>query len=182
MVTDGACVAYSTSKLIALNPSILLTNPLASLSTCKNIASVSTNFDIIGYNLTTSVTITAPSNFEIASILDGAYSSNLTLTNTSTISQTIYVRLSASATTGLITGTIAASSAEATDVSITLSGTVNLLPTISIVGNQTNVDLVSVTASGGSSYDWSDGSSKSTATNTFDASGLYSLSVTDANG
>jgi hypothetical protein len=41
---------------------------------------------------------------------------------------------------------------------------------------------VSLTASGGTTYAWSDGSAPSSATNTFDASGSYVLSVTDANG
>jgi len=55
------------------------------------------------------------------------------------------------------------------------------LPTINISGATTNVDLVSLTASGGSSYSWSGGTLTNTASNTFDASGLYSLSVTDVN-
>jgi hypothetical protein len=53
---------------------------------------------------------------------------------------------------------------------------------IGISGSTTTTDLVTLTASGGSTYAWSDGSATSSATNTFDASGLYSLTVTDAYG
>ena len=60
--------------------------------------------------------------------------------------------------------------------------TVNSLPNIGISGNTTDVELVTLTASGGNTYAWSDGSSISSTTNTFDASGLYSLTVTGANG
>ena len=68
------------------------------------------------------------------------------------------------------------------DGSATGAITVNELPDISISGNQSDVDLVSLTASGGNTYAWSGGSSTSNAINTFDASGLYALTVTDANG
>ena len=59
--------------------------------------------------------------------------------------------------------------------------TVNALPNITISGTTTNVELVTLTGIGGATYAWSGGSSKNTASNTFDASGLYSLLVTDAN-
>jgi len=80
-------------------------------------------------------------------------------------------------TTYTVTGTTAGCSNIANKNLIVYS-----LPNIGISGSRTNVDLVSLTATGGSTYAWSDGSSISTASNTFDASGLYSLSVTDANG
>jgi len=87
-----------------------------------------------------------------------------------------------SLTAGNKTGTITATSSGTTAATTTVSGTVNALPNIGISGTTTNVDLVSLTASGGSTYAWSDGSSTNTASNTFDASGLYALTVTDANG
>jgi gliding motility-associated-like protein len=52
---------------------------------------------------------------------------------------------------------------------------------VNIAGNPQNCDSVSLTASGGSSYSWSGGTSPKTATNTFTASGTYFLTVTDAN-
>ena len=159
-----------------------ITTPLGSLTSCLGTESTPTTFGVSGSGLTASVTISAPSNFEISTSSGGTYSSSFTLTNSSTVSQTLYVRLNSLATVGSKTGTITATSTGASDVTTTISGTVNALQNISISGSTTNVDLVSLTASGGITYAWSDGSSTSSATNTFDASGLYSISVTDANG
>ena len=163
-------------------PTVSISAPLGSLTSCLGTESTPTTFGVSGSGLTASITISAPSNFEVSTSSGGTYSSSLTLTNTSTISQTVYVRLNSSATAGSKTGNITATSTGVTDVTTTVSGTVNALPNISISGTTTNPELVSLTASGGSTYSWSDGSSTSTASNTFDASGLYSLSVTDANG
>ena len=162
--------------------SINLTSPLATLTSCLGTASSPTTFGVTGSGLIASITISAPSNFEVSTSSGGTYSSSLTLTNTSTVSQTLYLRLNSSATAGSKTGNITATSTGVTDVTTTVSGTVNALPNISISGTTTNPELVSLTASGGSTYSWSDGSSTSTASNTFDASGLYSLSVTDTYG
>ena len=184
VTSGGGCVAYSTSTFIVINPYITISNPLATLTSCYGTSSTPSTFGVTGSNLTASVTISAPSNFEVSTSSVGTYSSSLTLTNTSTVSQTLYIRLNSSATVGSKIGTITATSTDATDVITTISGTVNSLPNIGISGTTTNPELVSLTAtaSEGSTYAWSDGSSTSTASNTFDASGLYSLSVTDANG
>jgi uncharacterized protein (TIGR02145 family) len=162
--------------------SINLSSPIATLSSCLGTASSNTTFGVTGAGLTASITISAPSDFEISTSSGGTYSSSLTLTNTSTVSQTLYVRLNSSATAGSKTGNITATSTGVTDVTTTVSGTVNAHPNIGISVTTTDVDLVSLTASGGSTYTWSDGSSTSSSTNSFDASGLYSLSVTDAIG
>ena len=182
VVTDGACVAYSTSSFISVNPNLIITSPIATLTSCLGTASSNTTFGVTGSNLTASVTITAPSNFEISTNSGGTYSSSITLTNLSTVSQTVYLRLNQSATAGSKTGTITATSTGASDATTYVSGTVNSLPNIGISGTTTDVELVTLTASGGSTYTWSDGSSTSSATNTFDASGSYTLTVTDAFG
>jgi len=163
-------------------PTISISAPSASLTTCKGTTSNPTSFSVNGSNLTASVTISAPSNFEISTSSGGSYSSSLTLTNTSTVSETLYVRLNSSATAGSKSGTITATSTDASDATTTVSGTVYELPVITISGTTTDIDLVSLTTSGGTTYAWSDGSSITSTTNTFDASGLYALTVTDANG
>jgi hypothetical protein len=53
---------------------------------------------------------------------------------------------------------------------------------VSISGTTTDYDLVSLTASGGTSYSWDGGNSPSTAANTFDDSGTYTVTVTDGSG
>ena len=54
------------------------------------------------------------------------------MTNTSTVSQTLYVRLNSFATAGDKTGTVTATSTGASDVTTTVSGTVKALPILSV--------------------------------------------------
>jgi hypothetical protein len=177
-------VETNQNQYFSIYETISITAPIATLTSCLGIASSPTTFGVTGAGLTASVTISAPSNFEISTSSGGTYSSSLTLTNTNTISQTLYVRLNSSATAGAKTGNITATSTGVTDVTTTVSGTVNVLPNISFSGSITNVELVSLTANAfeGAGYSWSGGTSTNTVSNTFDASGLYSLAVSDING
>src|SRR5690606_1838801 len=58
-----------------------------------------------------------------------------------------------------------------------LKVTVNPPPTITITGNTRSIDSVTLTASGGTSFLWSGGTSKTTAQNTFTTSGTYTVTV-----
>lgn len=53
-------------------------------------------------------------------------------------------------------------------------------PNVSITGNTTNIDLVSLTASGADTYSWSGGSTTNTASNTFSQTGTYTLTTTNS--
>jgi len=118
-------------SIIASN-NLSLSMPTATLTSCYGSSSITpATFGVIGSGLTASVTISAPSDFEISTIPSGTYTSSLTLTNTSTVSETLYIRLNSFATVGSITGTITATSSSTT-ASTTVSGTVNAIPTISI--------------------------------------------------
>jgi hypothetical protein len=108
-----------------------ITSPIASLTSCFGVSSTPTTFGVTGSNLTASVTITAPSKFEISRTQGGSYSSSLTLDYNSTVSETLYVRMNSSATEGVNTGTISATSTGATDATTTVSGTVLAKPTLS---------------------------------------------------
>ena len=114
-----------------ISPILSVSLPNATLTTCLGSSSLHTTFDVTGSVLTASVTISAPSNFEISTSSGGTYSSSLTLTNTSTVSQTLYVRLNSSASVGDKTGTITATSTGASDVTTTVSGTILANPTLS---------------------------------------------------
>jgi hypothetical protein len=114
-------------------PSLSVIAPLATLTSCSGASSTNPiTFGVSGSGLTESVTITAPSDFEISTDPGGTYSSSLTLTNTSSVSETIYVRLTSSATVGTISGSITATSSSTT-ATTTVSGTVNAIPSISII-------------------------------------------------
>jgi len=60
--------------------------------------------------------------------------------------------------------------------------TVNLSPTASISGTATSCNIVSLTASGGSTYSWNGGNATTSATNTFNSSNNYIVTVTDGIG
>lgn len=51
-----------------------------------------------------------------------------------------------------------------------------------ITGNTTGCNTVTLTASGGVSYQWDGGNTPNQASNTFTASGTYNVTITDANG
>jgi gliding motility-associated-like protein len=56
------------------------------------------------------------------------------------------------------------------------------MPTVTITETRINCTTSSLTATGGTSYQWNGGSTPTQATNTFTTSGTYSVTVTNANG
>ena len=163
----GSAEVSITSLLTPQGSSInlLLTNPIATLTSCLGSSSSHTTFGVTGSGLTASVTISAPTDFEISATPEGTYTSSLTLTNRTNVSETLYVRLNSSATAGGKTGTITATSTGAS-ATTSVSGTVNAIPTIAITetdasGSSNNDSkvciggLATLTASGGDTYLWS---------------------------
>ena len=60
---------------------------------------------------------------------------------------------------------------------------VSFLPSLAdVTGNKTGCNMVTLTATGGITYQWNGGNTPHQATNTFTTSGNYSVIVTDANG
>ena len=81
-------------------------------------------------------------------------------------------------------GNFISASVGCTGVPTTFTITVNPTPNIETLGADTSIDYnpVSLTATGGSTYIWSGGSSRQTATDTFACSGTYVVTVTGSNG
>jgi hypothetical protein len=124
---DGALFCGETPS-----SSLIINDPSATLTTCLGVASSAVSFGVTGSGLTASVTITAPSNYEIASTINGTYATSLVLDVTSgTVSRTLFARLTASAITGTQTGTITASSTGASNATTTITGTVHSHPVLS---------------------------------------------------
>ncbi|WP_158276135.1 T9SS type A sorting domain-containing protein [Brumimicrobium oceani] len=82
------------------------------------------SFNVEGYNLTGDITVTAPTNFELATNLGGPYTSSVTITNsTGTIAPyEVYVRLNGPTINLAQAGDIIISSNGATDRLISLQG------------------------------------------------------------
>jgi hypothetical protein len=116
-----------------LDPELSLFSPSVTLtSSCTIIGPSSpTSFDLTGSNLSSIVTISAPTGFEISTIFNSNFLSSLSLTPSSgTISSTLYIRLINAAANG-ISGTIAASSAGVTTQTATVSSTIVAPPSFS---------------------------------------------------
>ncbi|MES2279444.1 MAG: MBG domain-containing protein [Bacteroidota bacterium] len=124
----GSNVAYLTTagtdnpkNISIINPvTLTATGTLAAVNTTYGTASATpTIFAVTGGNLTTDISVTAPTGFEISTTSGGTYSSTLTLTQSAgTYSGTVYVRLAANATAGAHSGNITLSSTGATDATI----------------------------------------------------------------
>jgi len=182
----------SDGNFVFTPPSISISNPTASLTSCYgSVSSSPTTFIVTGSDLTGNITVTAPSDFEISS--GGAYSTSLILTKTATntVNQTLNVRLKDSPSSGAKSGTITATSTGATAVTTTVNGTVNALPTVTVTkaetsGTTSNDAIIcsgaSITLSGvgASSYVWNNGitNGSSFAPSTTTA---YTVTGTDGN-
>ncbi|WP_158267463.1 T9SS type A sorting domain-containing protein [Adhaeribacter arboris] len=107
----GITKNVSVSGTVSPQPTITV-NPtsLAGFNTVKNQASAAKTYTVTATNLAAGVTgtVTAPTNFEVRLPNTGSFVSTLTLTqsSTGTISRTLEVRLKATTTTGIVTGTI----------------------------------------------------------------------------
>ena len=104
-------------------PGITLTGPLVAFSTCEGTPSAEQSFTISGVDLTTDVLVTPPSGFEVSLTSGGPFTPTIQLTPTGgAVSATVYIRLSGALPVGPGT-TITASSAGATDATLTATGT-----------------------------------------------------------
>lgn len=141
---------FSITLTASTNPGINTTGSLTPFSTESGTASAAQTFNATGANLTQNITVTAPTDLEVAT--DGA-----TFGDTATITQsggsasgTVSVRIKAAATAGAKSGNIVLSSAGATDVNVPVSGTVTAagaavvsLSTTSISNLSTSVGVAS---------------------------------------
>ena len=113
-----------TYCLPGAEPTINTSGTLTAFNTETGVPSAAQTYTVSGSNLTTGISITAPTGFELST--DGSsYSSNLTLAQSggSVEATTIYVRLN-SATEGTFSGNITHTSGSATQVDVPVSGVV----------------------------------------------------------
>ncbi len=164
---------------------VVATSTLTAFAGCSGSASASQSFTVSGSALTANLVVTAPTGYEVSTTAGSGYASSVTLTPASGMvaSTTIFVRLAATAT-GSPSGNITVASTGATTQSVAVSGTVNALPTATITaGGPTTFcqgGSVTLTASAGSSYLWSNGAT--TQSTTVSASGSYTVQVTYSAG
>lgn len=99
------------------------------------------SLNVEGFNLTADVVVTAPTDFEVATTLNGTYSSTVTLPNSggSVASTKVYVRLNGATQNLSQSGDLVVSTTGASDVNVALSGE-SLTYEVSTIGDVTGVD------------------------------------------
>ena len=126
----------------ATTPAIIAGAATGTITACAGSPSASPNiqqFTVSGSNLTGNIIATAPAGFEVSLNSATGYSNNVTLVqNGGTVNNTIvYVRSAASAPAGNISGNVVLSSTGAISQDVAVNGSVNALPTVNAVANQT---------------------------------------------
>jgi len=116
----------STIQITVTAGTLSITNPASAYTTTYGTATAGQSITVTGSGLTAgNVTVTAPTGFELSTTSNGTYTSSLTLTSTTTINQTIFLRLAANAAAG----SYASKSVTATQGSITGS---DVIPTSTV--------------------------------------------------
>jgi hypothetical protein len=142
---------------------------LSAFNSCIASASSAQSFTFSGTILSSTVTVTAPNGFEVATSQNGTYAASQVFSfgSSSVPSTTVWVRAKSTATNGL-SGNVTVASTGATTQNVAVSVTVNALPTITVSPSSSTIvtgSSVTLTASGASTYSWSPSASLS-ASNT----------------
>jgi predicted RNA-binding protein with TRAM domain len=129
--TSTAATFPTFSISVSTSPTINSSGTLSAVNTTYGTASASpTSYSVSANQLTTNLTISAPSGFEISTSIGSGYNTTLTITPDAcgTISTTtIYVRLAATTVPGNYSGNILMSSTGAINVNVaTVSSTVSV--------------------------------------------------------
>ncbi len=125
---------------------ITLTGTLTAFSSCISTPSSPQNFTVSGTNLVGNISLAAPTGYELSTSATGTYSSSIALTPASgtVANTTIFVRLNR-ATLGSIPGNIVASSTNANNQTLGVSGTVNAFLTLAPITGAQQVCFASTT-------------------------------------
>jgi len=126
--TDSSPMGANLNTVLETTPQLVVTpSSLEAFTTCYGTASNTQTFTVSGSNLTSNITITAPSGFEVSTQSNSNFSSTVLLSQSSgTVSTTtIYIRLSADAAAGSYNETVTINSTNANTGSVSVIGNVN---------------------------------------------------------
>lgn len=168
-VTAGGCPGQPVTFTITVDPTPA-TPPATtgqpatgSIFACAGTPSASPQieqFPVFGNNLTGNITATAPAGFEVSLNRASGYASSLTLVQSGgSVNAEIYVRSSASAPPGYISGNVVLSSPGAADLDIAVNGSIGAVPIVDPIPDQPAVISGTNTASihfngTGNTYTW----------------------------
>jgi len=122
--TDTSPETFAVSSSPVPSPT-LSTSSLTGFTSVSGTASASQSYTVSGSNLTSNVVVTAPTGYEV-SLDNSTFGGSRALVPTSggLSGITVYMRLSASAATGVVSGTVVHSVGVATTQNLTVSGIV----------------------------------------------------------
>ena len=132
-------------------PTIVVSTATGNLMACAGTASASPyilQFTVSGNNLTNNIIATAPASCELSLTAVGGYGSGVTLSQTggNVANTVIYVRSAATAPAGNIFDIVVLSSPGAGTQEVGVAGTVNVLPIVNTITNQTVINGAATTA------------------------------------
>ena len=112
------------------------------ITACAGTASANPNieqFSVSGNNLTTAITVTAPAGFEVSLTAGAGYTSSVTVAQSGGIAANaiVYIRSSAFASAGTITGNVVLSATGAVGVNVPVTAAINALPVVNAGASQT---------------------------------------------
>ncbi|HZY38475.1 MAG TPA: gliding motility-associated C-terminal domain-containing protein [Mucilaginibacter sp.] len=155
--------AIAGSNIDRATPIITVSNTTGSISSCLGSASASPNieqFSVSGSNLAGDITAAASVGFEISLNPNSGYAAGLTITATggAVSNQVVYVRASATTTSGNLTGFVLLSSPGAKNKNASVNGVVHSIPTVNGVMSQgvnNGANTMSITFGGtATTYSW----------------------------
>ena len=178
---------YSNTALLTVTgPQVASTaTSIADLAACPGTASGTENFDVSGTNLTSALTVTAPTGMEVSTSASTGFATSVSLTPTSgTVSATtIYARMASTATTAPTGNIVVASGGASTNVALG-SNTLYNAPdvsnqTVTISSGQTfNVTPTDNNGLTGTTYTWTVASNANVSGESDESTSQSSISQT----
>lgn len=144
-------------------PEITVSEPVGAIVACEGEASADpqvASVTISGVNMKSGITVTAPVNFQVSFTSSSGFASSLIIPASGSVvaEQTIYIRSSASAPAGELTGSIALTATDAVTQNVTVHAWVSALPTVDPVSDyvfKTNVTTDEIVFTGNATaFDW----------------------------
>jgi hypothetical protein len=158
----GATNSVTLSGVVTNSPAVITvsTNSLPAFSSTTNVASAAQSFFAQGTNLSTNITVTAPTGFQVAFTSNNAdFGTAVTLTNSAgtATNREIFVRMSASAVTNTLNSRNVTLTTTGASNQVTVSGTITAAPPslTATPGTLTNFLTSAGTASAALSYNLS---------------------------